>query len=234
MTHGRVSIARAAELLTAAGDEIERSALSRYCDTHQLKLGKVGREVLVDFEAVQAHRLQNYTRQVMSGSELATPVARPAELDVEAAAQPAASTAPPATVTAIPAPDDPQRQLKAYELRKALRQEALEEGTLTVVAEVDAGLAEAVTTMRAAFAEVRNELAESAAAQLGVPPEKVRLLRAVLKRHERAGQERFAIRVATLLQESSDPASDAHARLMALAAHAVRLRRRPAAVQAVA
>ncbi|PHY12713.1 hypothetical protein CSW58_10790 [Caulobacter sp. B11] len=53
---GPVSVARCAELLTAGGDKIDRSALSRYCDSHQLKLGKVGREMMVDFETVSDHR----------------------------------------------------------------------------------------------------------------------------------------------------------------------------------
>lgn len=227
---GLVSLARCAELLTLAGDKIDRSALSRYCDTHALKGPKVGREVHVDFEAVRAHRVANYQRQVMAGGRelpatavatLALPMAPAAVAEPEPA-----PVQPVATVAQIPARDDPARQLKELELRRRQREEALEEGHLTDVAEVDAGLAESVVTMRAAFAEVRADFAEALAAQLGLPPEKVRVLRAGLKRYDRVGQERFADRLAKVLQDANETGSEAEARLTQLAAHAVRLRGR--------
>lgn len=236
--HGLVSLARCAELLTQAGDRIERSALSRYCDTHNLKGPKVGREVHVDFEAVQAHRRENYQRQVMTGGkeiapgEHARPV-QPASGEQGDLAPLAASSQPPsASVTPIPLANDPARELKSMELRRRQREEALEEGRLTDVAEVDAGLADAVVILRAAFAEVRADTAEALAAQLGVPPEKVRALRAGLKRYDRVGQERFAARLAKVLQDANEPGNAAQVRLIALAAHAMRLRGRPVALAA--
>jgi hypothetical protein len=212
---GRVSVARAAELLTAAGDVIERSALSRYCDAHSLKLGKVGREVIVDFEAVRDHRKNNYTRSVMSGEALV--------------AAPVAEAAPPTPPTSAaqaepPVKLDEHRQLKAVQLRRELREEAAEEGKLTDVAEVDAGAAEAIVEMRAAFVEVRADFAERLAAELGLPSEKVRSLRAALKRYDRVGQERFATRVSKALAAGNESTGEALDRLMALAAYAVRLR----------
>lgn len=199
--HGQVSVARCAVLLTEAGDKIDRSALSRYCDTHALKLGRQGKEVRVDFEAVQAHRAANYTREVMSGAPIAA-----------------------ASVTPIPPADDPARELKRLQVRRELRDEAASEGQLTSVAEVDAGAAEAIVEMRAAFAAERANAAERLAAELGAPPEKVRLIRAHLKRYDRAGQERFATRIAKALIDGNETAGEALDRLTLLAANAVRLR----------
>ncbi|ATC34155.1 hypothetical protein CA606_18470 [Caulobacter vibrioides] len=208
-------MARAAELLTAAGDVIERSALSRYCDAHSLKLGKVGREVMVDFEAVRDHRKNNYTRSVMSGEALHS--------------VPATEAAPPTPNPTSAARDEPvkldeHRQLKAVQLRRELREEAAEEGKLTDVAEVDAGAAEAIVEMRAAFVEVRADFAERLAAELGLPSEKVRTLRAALKRYDRVGQDRFATRIGKALAAGNESTGEALDRLMTLAAHAVRLR----------
>lgn len=213
---GRVSVARAAELLTAAGDVIERSALSRYCDAHGLKLGKVGREVMVDFEAVREHRKNNYTRSVMSGEALATPPV------IEAA--PPTPNPTSAAAAEPPVKLDEHRQLKAVQLRRELREEAAEEGKLTDVSEVDAGAAEAIVEMRAAFVEVRADFAERLAAELGLPSEKVRTLRAALKRYDRVGQERFATRVSKALAAGNESTGEALDRLMTLAAYAVRLR----------
>lgn len=210
--HGHVSVARCAALLSEAGDKIDRSALSRYCDTHALKLGKVGKEVIVDFEAVQAHRAANYTREVMSGG-----------VTIQAPQSPAAAP-PSATVTQIPAADDPSRELKRIQVRREMRDEAQAEGALTTVAEVDAGVAEAIVEMRSAFAAARASEAERLAAELGVPPEKVRVLRAGLKRYDRIGQDRFATRIARTLAMTNEGAGEALDRLVALAAHSVRLR----------
>lgn len=219
---GPVSVARCAELLTAAGDKIDRSALSRYCDTHALKGAKVGREVQVDFEAVRDHRANNYTRSVMSGEALtAEPVAEAAPLPVTpltvAAQAEASSGAPPVRL-------DEHRQLKAIQVRRELREEAAEEGRLADVSEIDAGAAEAIVEMRAAFAEVRANAAEALAAELGIPPEKVRNIRAALKRYDRVGQDRFATRVSRALAAGNENAGEALDRLMALSAYAVRLR----------
>lgn len=215
---GLVSVARCAELLTAAGDSIERSALSRYCDKHGLKQGRA-KGTRVDFETVRAHRAANYTREVMSGRPVAATPASPSAQALEA---PAA-----AQVVRIPERDDPARGLKEIQLRAAQREEAEAEGRLTHVAEVDAGAAEAIVEMRAAFAESRGPSAEHLAAELGLPPEKVRVLRAALRRYDRVGQERFAARIARALQDVNREGPDeAQTRLARLAAMAVRLRGR--------
>ena len=214
---GLVSVARCAKLLTEAGDPIERSALSRYCDKHGLKQGRA-KGTRVDFETVQAHRAANYTREVMSGRPVAAAPPPPSpQMAGPAVAQ----------VVKIPDRDDPARGLKEIQLRAAQREEAEAEGRLTHVAEVDAGAAEAIVEMRAAFAESRGPSAEHLAAELGLPPEKVRTLRAALRRYDRVGQERFAARIAKALQDVNRESPDeAQARLNTLAAMAIRMRGR--------
>lgn len=204
-----VSIADCAKMLTEAGDKIDRSALSRYCDTHGLKVGKEGRSTLVDFEAVKAHRAGNYQREVMSGGQL--PLAPVAPV-------------PAPTAQAVIASMPEHRQLKAVALRQALREEAEEEGRLTPTDQVDAGAAEAIVEMRSAFAAVRADFAERLAAELQLPPDKVRTLRAGLKRFERVGQERFARRIAQALRAGNETQGAAIDRLRALTWLANRLR----------
>lgn len=213
---GRVSIARCAELLTAAGDTIERSALSRYCDAHGLKVGRQGRATLVDFEAVREHRSSNYTREVMSG---------------QASAE---SPRPVATVTPLPTRDDPQRGLKEVQLRNALRDEAERDGLLTPTGEVDAGAADAIAAMRAAFAQAASEAADKLAADLHLPADQVRTIRSHMKRFARVGQERFAQVVSATIADANEPTAEAYARLSILTAHAIRLRARPQAIDAAA
>ncbi|MDP1738903.1 MAG: hypothetical protein Q8L23_15860 [Caulobacter sp.] len=212
---GRVSISKCAELLTAAGDRIDRSALSRYCDAHGLKLAKEGKSVPVDFEAVRAHRSENLQRELMSGQ----PVPAPAPLQlVQAQAAPSAN----AVIASMPE----HRELKAIAVRRELRDEAREEGLLTEVAEAEAGAAEAIVEMRTAFAAIRGGTAETMVARLGLKPEHVRPIRDMLKQYDRAGQGRFAQAMARLLTEGNEETGDAVERLTALAAVSMRFRAR--------
>lgn len=219
-TIGPVSVARCAELLTAKGDKIDRSALSRYCDAHGLKGEKIGREVKVDYEAVAAHRAANYTREVMSGAAIEAVVVQAAPVAPTLVARAEPSMSPTAQIANM----SEHRGLKAVQLRRELREEAHEEGLLTVVAEVDAGVAEAIVEMRAAFAHANEDCSERLAAELNLPPEKVRALRAAFKRFAQIGQERFATRMAKALAAGNEPKGAAIGRLKALSAYAVRLR----------
>lgn len=58
---GLVSITEAATLLTADGDPIDRSTLSRYVSRWAVALGpaKLGRETVVDYEKLKLHRAEN-------------------------------------------------------------------------------------------------------------------------------------------------------------------------------
>lgn len=210
--NGRVSISKCAVLLTAAGDRIDRSALSRYCDAHGLKLAQLGKAVLVDFASVRAHRAENLQREVMSGQAVPSPQAAPV-LAAASANQ---------VVSSMPE----HRELKAVALRHALREEAKEEGLLTETAEAEAGAAEAIVQMRSAFAAERTVLAEKMVARLGLKPEHVRPIRDFLRQYDRLGQTRFAQVMAKALADGNEETSEAHLRLTALAAASMRLRAR--------
>lgn len=197
-----VSISRCAELLAQAGDVIDRSALSRYCDQHNLKRERAGRQTLVDFEEVRAHRAASYTREVMSGRAVA-----PTEPHL-------------ATVTPI----DPAKRRAAAQAQKEELDLAERLGELTAIAEVDAGAAQAITDLRSAFQSVLHDQSEQLAAELALPPERIRQLRAGLTRFARVGQQRFAAALAGSLAAANEPSSAAHARLIHLAAIAARLR----------
>lgn len=217
---GLVSIARCAELLSETGDRIDRSALSRYCDTHGLKLPKDGKIVPVDFETVQAHRIKNYTRELQSGQPLASAARAPAPAPRLSLVEPAAALSANAVVASMPE----HRGLKAVQLRSALREEALAEERLTPTDQVDGGAADAIVEMRAAFAAERAEVAERLAAELGLAPEKVRVLRAGLKRYDRIGQDRFARRIAQALRAGNETEGEAVERLRTLSWVAAKLR----------
>lgn len=226
---GRVSISRCAELLTSAGDRIDRSALSRYCDAHGLKLGKVGRDVVVDYEAVRAHRAGNYQREVMSGQVVPPPVLvqpRTPSVAPLPVAEPSPGVVPVQSATQQIANMEEHRGLKAVQLRRELREEAREEGLLTETAEVDAATAEAIVEMRAALASLRGDLAEKMVAQFGLRPEHVRPMREFLRRYDREGQQRFAARMARLLRDGNEDEGEAVERLTALAAVSITMRAR--------
>lgn len=221
---GRVSISRCAELLTLAGDRIDRSALSRYCDAHGLKLPQEGKVVPVDFEAVRAHRAENYQREIMSGQAVPVAAAPVVMLPVTPVASPPAVA--PTSVNAVVASMPEHRELKAVALRQALREEAREEGLLTETAEAEAGAAEAVVEMRTAFAAARTTLAETMVARLGLKPEHVRPVREFLRQYDRQGQTRFAQAMARALADGNDSDGDAYERLTTLAAVSMKMRSR--------
>jgi hypothetical protein len=201
--HGLVSITRCAELLSSSGDPIDRSALSRYCDAHNLKRRTDGRQTLVDFESVRDHRAGSYTREVMSGRPLAPPPA-------------------PSNIT----PLDPVKRRAAAQATSQELDLAERLGELTAIAEVDAGAADAIAELRAAFAGILHDETEKLAAELGLAPERARILRAGLKRYGRVGQQRFAQKLAASLAAVNEPEDAAHTRLMHLTALAIRLRPR--------
>ena len=202
-----ISIAECARRLTLAGDTIERSALSRYCDTHGLKRGTEGRAALVDYDEVQAHRAASFTREVMSGRAIETPRLA-------------------ATNAAAPANLDARRRKEAAQATQEEIATARMLGEIVDIAEVDAAAAVTIAALRRAFAGEVASAARHLAASLDLPPEAARKVRAALKSFARAGQHAFADTAAQLLKAANEDASDARHRLNTLAAHAIRLRGR--------
>ncbi len=72
-----VSISDAAARLTALGDKVDRTTLSRYLKQHAatLPLSVAGRERLVDFEDLVAHRRENIRISTPTLDAVASPVA---------------------------------------------------------------------------------------------------------------------------------------------------------------
>lgn len=223
-----VSISRCAELLTEAGDAIERSALSRYCKQHGLKGPKRGRTVYVNYEAVRRHRAENYTREVMSGQAIAGSVA-----PAPATAAPAAPTLTvidgrgaeddPAGGQAV-ASLDPARRLKEAQARKAERELEELEGKLVRIDEVDAGLADAISVFRSTSSANLKNAVDKIIADLELDSSLKRPLRVHVRRYVRDSEAAFAGAMAKITAEAREQESAARRRLTILAAHAARLR----------
>lgn len=137
-----VSIAQAAAALTAAGDRITPSNVSRYVERFKeaIPSRKEGRVRLVDFVALAEHRNTNVRvsdKQFARGVEVAPPPILPAleiapPLPVQATAGSAEGAIDPEEGTL----NDIQRALKILELRKRQREEDLADGQVVPSKEV--------------------------------------------------------------------------------------------------
>lgn len=143
MTEEWISITDAAARLSAVGDRIDRSTLSRYLKQHAeaLPLKAVGKSNLVEFGALVAHRSEN----IRIRSEVAP-------LFVQ----------PPGGSASAPKPSAPPPRFKGTQsdgaARKAQAEAELKEmdlaerrGELTIVAEIDQGGRDAIALMQSAF-----------------------------------------------------------------------------------
>jgi hypothetical protein len=229
---GLVSITEAAEILSAEGDKIDRSALSRYCDAWSLKRGKRGRAVVVDLDEVRRHRADNYQREVMSGRPL-EPVAPKSAGGVSPkspAAVPPAEGAVPSAAAGIPSTAevvelDPARREKKAKAESAEIALAKEKGLIADAAAVEAGLAEAIIEMRQTFGATAKACAAESLSELGLPADRSRELAAAFRRYARQAEARFVDRVAKLASDPRDEIESVVARrLEILAAKAGELR----------
>ena len=167
-----LSITEAAERLSAAGDIVDRSTLSRYLKQHSeaLPLRRDGKSNLVEFSALAAHRSENvrlrrpappvstrggYQRQPsrFAGSQ-SDGAARKAQADAE------------------------MREMDLAERR----------GELTLVSEVDKAARDAIALMQSAFDRAIETEAASASVKYGWDE---RVARLVLKGFVRKGTEIF-------------------------------------------
>lgn len=187
-----VSVAECARLLVAAGDPIERSALSRYCDEHGLKSGGTKTRPLVSFSAVKAHRESNGMRTIMRGEGLSQ---EPTQ---------ASSAAPPEPgngklVDLAAKRNDPvyrEREAKAAMAELDLEQRR---GSVVLIDDVTAGIGDSWSALRAAETAELGLAVDSLAAELKVNDDAKRLIRLALKTYSRKVQARFheeSVRVA--------------------------------------
>lgn len=156
-----VSITEAARRLTAAGDAIERSTLSRYLRQHAeaLPLQAAGKERLVDFEALAAHRAENI-RIAPTGALVLS-----------------SSSPPPSRAPRFPGSQSDGAARKA-QADAELREMDLAERrkTLTPVAEVDRAGRDAIALMQSAFERALETDSASASLKYGWDERTVRLV----------------------------------------------------------
>ena len=221
-----VSIAECARRLAKIGDPVERSALSRYCDSHNLKIGSGSRPKVVFEDVVKAR--SSYQREVMSG--------RPGP-DLTASPQNPAPIRAENTNIADPADqmlhrNDPSRRKKAAEADKAEIELAKTRGELVAMAEVDAGMADAIAQMRQSLEAGLSDSADQLAAELRLPPEDARTIKTHMKAFVREAQAKFSGACAEVSRDLTADARpetvrSARRRLRELAARAQMMRRRP-------
>lgn len=184
MTGEWLSITDAARRLTALGDPVDRSTLSRYLKQHAeaLPLRPGGRSNLVDFGALLAHRRENIRIAAVPATEPVLPVTP--SVQPGGAARKALAEA----------------ELREMDLARRRRE-------LTPVAEVDEGARAAVALMRSAF----ERAVESEAATLSVRYGwEERALRLALKAFARTGVDVFHREILKRLDDlkRGDEASD--------------------------
>jgi hypothetical protein len=156
-----ISITEAAQRLTAAGDPVDRSTLSRYLKQHSeaLQLKPSGKSNLVDYEALVAHRRENI-RIRPAGAADAAPVehrlGRPAPRFAGSQSDGAARKA--------------QADAELREMDLALRRKQL-----TPTSEVDQAGRDAVALMQSAFERAIETEASAVSLKYGWDERTVRI-----------------------------------------------------------
>jgi hypothetical protein len=164
-----ISITDAAERLTAAGDSVDRSTLSRYVSQHSEALAtrREGKANLIEFGALAAHRAEN-VRLRKPVLPLSTAAGKPTRF---------AGTQSDGTARKAQA-DAAMREMDLAERR----------GELTIVDEVDKAGRDAVALMQSAFDRAIDTEAATASVKYGWDERLVRLL---LKGFARKGVDVF-------------------------------------------
>ncbi len=169
-----LSITEAAARLTASGDRIERSALSRYLKQHAEALPKRpdGKANLVEFNALAAHRAENIRIRAMPAE------VRPGSAP-RGASQPARFAGSQSDGAARKAQAD--AAIRELDLARRLAQ-------TTIVAEVDKAGREAIALMQSAFERAFEAEAANLSLRYGWEE---RVVRVALKAFARKGLEVF-------------------------------------------
>lgn len=213
-----ISVTACAARLSASGDVITSQGLGKYCKAHGLirARGKGrGKPALVDLDEVARHRRENYTREVMTGAASGARAATTPSLVIDN---------PPPAPSATPAQLGDAQRLKKVQADKAELELQKELGQLTPIHEVDAGLAELFAAMRSAQKAALGGWAERATADLGLPADRLRQVRALGRALTRAADQAFYTEAVRLASQTRDDASATRHRLERLAAIAHRLR----------
>jgi hypothetical protein len=175
MAEDWISITEAAARLTAAGDPVDRSTLSRYLKQHAeaLPLRPAGKSNLVEFAALLAHRGENIRLR-----SLPTDI-RPAP--GRSHADPGAPRFPGSQSNGAARKANADAELREMDL-------AERRGQLTVVSEVDQAGRDTIALMQSAFERAIETEAATLAMKYGWDERTVRL---ALKTFSRRGLEVF-------------------------------------------
>lgn len=167
-----ISITDAAKRLTAAGDVVDRSTLSRYVSQHAeaLPTKREGKSNLIEFGTLAQHRAENIRLQQSRRT-----------VEVAPAAAPDAGPRLPTQISAAARDKEAAAALRELELARELRQ-------ITSVREVADAAQTAIVRMRGAFERAVEGEAGSLALKHGWDERKVRL---ALKNFAQAGLEVF-------------------------------------------
>lgn len=167
-----ISITDAAKRLSAAGDAVDRSTLSRYISQHAeaLPTKREGKSNLIEFKTLAQHRGENIRLQQTR---------RP----IEVAPTPAPDAGPrlPTQISAAARDKEAAAALRELELARELRQ-------ITIVREVADAAQTAIVQMRGAFERAVEGEAASLALKNGWDERKARI---ALKAFAQAGLEVF-------------------------------------------
>lgn len=183
MSEDWVSITEAAQRLTAAGDPVDRSTLSRYLKQHgeALPLQRAGKSNLVDFTALVAHRGENI--RIRSAPAAAPPYSTPA---------PAA----PRRFTGTQTDGAARKAMADAELREIALAEKRRQ--VAPVSEVDKAGRDAVALMQSAFDQAIETDAAGFSLKYGWDERHVRI---ALKQFARRGLDRFNSELRDRLEE---------------------------------
>ncbi len=167
-----ISITDAAKRLTAAGDAVDRSTLSRYISQHAeaLPTKRDGKSNLIEFNALAQHRGENIRlQQSRRPHEVAPPPA------------PDAGPRPPTQISAAARDKEAAAALRELELARELRQ-------ITSVREVADAAQTAIVRMRSAFERAVEGEAATLALKYGWDE---RMVRIALKTFAQSGLDVF-------------------------------------------
>lgn len=191
-----VSIAKAAQLLSAAGDQIDPSNVSRYLARHpDIRTEKRGREKLVDIIALAGHRQTNVFVADKQTDRGLFPEAKPA---LPVASTPSVTPVTAEDVGEPAAPDalkDINLELRKIELARKRREEDLAAGRVIADKEVLTLISTVIGTVNASLERQEPGVAQ----QFG------REVATVIRRMRKAAMADAAGRLAELAQRHLPP-----------------------------
>lgn len=200
-----LSITDAAARLSAAGDPIDRSTLSRYLKQHAdaLPTRRDGKRHLVEFGALAQHRAEN-VRIAASNRGLGPDAGANSGMPVPARAErnPAHRGWQPGRFAGTQADGVARKALADAEMREM--DLARRRSELTPTAEVDQAARDAVALMQSAFERAVETESATLSVRYGLEE---RIWRIALKAFARAGLDAFNREIRELLDRRADPAT---------------------------